>query len=114
MVVHKRDNPQASITQLLITMHECEENEAQHHRSRQEEYTKAYPPSMSKPPYRTNNMDPHQRWPNNNQQDQVHYCRQDNNNNSNVTIYTTQVEPTMEIQAEEDYISQYIDYDNAV
>ena len=25
MVVHKRDDPQASITQLLIAMHECEE-----------------------------------------------------------------------------------------
>ena len=34
MVVHKRDDPQASITHLLITVHECEENEAQHHRSR--------------------------------------------------------------------------------
>ena len=28
MVVHKQDNPQASITHLLITVHECEENEA--------------------------------------------------------------------------------------
>ena len=60
MVVHKRDDPQASITQLLIAVCECEENEAQHHRSRWAEYTKAYPPSMSKPPYRTNNTDPHQ------------------------------------------------------
>ena len=34
MVVHKQDNPQASITHLLIAVHECEENEAQHHRSR--------------------------------------------------------------------------------
>ena len=34
MVVHKQDDPQASITYLLITVHECEENEVQHHRSR--------------------------------------------------------------------------------
>ena len=60
MVVHKCDDPQASIMQLLITVHECKENEAQHWRSRQVEYAKAYPPSTSKPPYRTNNMDPHQ------------------------------------------------------
>ena len=113
MVVHKRDDPQASITQLLIAVCECKENEAQHCRSRQAEYTKAYPPSTSKPPYRTNNMDPHQRRPDNNHQDQAHYHWQDNNNSPNITIHTTQVEPTMEIQAEEDYIPQYIDYDNA-
>ena len=71
MVVHKQDDPQASITQLLIAVCECEENEAQHRRSRRAEYTKAYPPSMSKPPYRTNNTDPHQRRPDNNHQDQT-------------------------------------------
>ena len=113
MVVHKRDDPRASITQLLITVCECEENEAQHRRSRQAEYAKAYPQSMSKPPYRTNNTDPHQQWPDNTHQDQAHYHWQDNNN-PNVTIHTAQVEPTMEIQAEEDYIPQYIDYDNPV
>ena len=66
MVVHKRDDPQASSTQVLIAVRECEENEAQHCRSRWAEYAKAYPPSMSKPPYRTNNMDPHQRQLDNN------------------------------------------------
>ena len=78
------------------------------------EYAKAYPPSMSKPPYRTNNTDPHQLRLDNNHQDQAHYCWQDNNNSPNVTIHATQVEPTMEIQAEEDYILPYIDYDNAL
>ena len=67
---------------------------------------------MSKPPYRTNNTDPHQWRPDNNHQDQVRYCRQDNNNSPNVTIHAAQVEPAMEIQAEEDYILPYIDYDN--
>ena len=60
MVIHKQDDPQTSITHLLITVQECEENEAQHRRSRWAEYAKAHPPSMSKPPYRTNNTDPHQ------------------------------------------------------
>ena len=114
MVVHKRDDHQTSITHLLITVCECEENEAQHRRSRWAEYAKAYPPSMSKPPYRTNNTDPHQQRPDNNHQDQVRYCWQDNNNSPNITIHTAQVEPTMEIQAKEDYIPPYIDYDNAL
>ena len=71
------------------------------------------PYPQASPPYRTNNTDPHQQRPDNNHQDQMHYCRQDNNNSPNVTIHTTQVEPTMEIQTEEDYIPPYIDYDNA-
>ena len=95
-------------------MRECEENKAQHHRSRRVEYAKAYPSSMSKPPYRTNNTDPHQRRPDNNHQDQMRYCREDNNNSPNITIHTAQVEPTMEIQAEEDYIPQYINYDDTL
>ena len=60
MVVHKQDDPRVNITQLLIAVHECEENEAQHHRNHQAEYAKAYPPSTSRPPYWTNNTDPHQ------------------------------------------------------
>ena len=70
------------------------------------------PPSMSKPPYRTNNTDPHQLRPDNNHQDQMRYHCKDNNNNPNITIHTEQVESTMEIQAKEDYIPPYIDYDD--
>ena len=77
------------------------------------EYAKAYPPSTSKPSYRTNNTDPHQRRPDNSHLDQTHYHRQDSNG-PNVTIHTAQVEPTMEIEAEEDYIPPYIDYDDAL
>ena len=112
MVVHKRDNPQTSITYLLITMHECEEKEAQHLRSRWAEYAKAYPPSTSKPSYRTNNTDPHQQRLDNNHHDQMCYCQQEKNNSPNVTIHAAQVEPTREIQAEENYIPPYIDYDD--
>ena len=78
-------------------MCECEENEAQHCRNRRVEYVKTYPQSMSKPPYRSNNTDPHPCRPDNIQQDQAHYCQQDTNNNPNVTIHTAQVEPVMEI-----------------
>ena len=74
------------------------------------EYAKAYPQSTSKPPYRANNTDPHPRRPDNIQQDQAHYHRQDNN--PNITIHAAQVEPVMEIQPEEDYILQYINYEN--
>ena len=96
-------------------MHECKENEAQHHRSYHVEYAKAYLPSTSRPPYQTNNTDPHQHQPDNTQLDQAHYHQQDNvNNNANVSIHAAQVEPAMEIQAEEIYIPQYIDYDNPV
>ena len=94
-------------------MRECEENRAQCHRSRHAEYAKAYPSAASRPPYQTNNTDPHQCQPDNAQQDQACYNRQDNaNNNANVSIHAAQVEPAMEIQAEEDYIPQYIDYNN--
>ena len=113
MVIHKQDDPQTSITHLLIAIRECEENEAQHRRSRWAEYAKAYPLSTSKPSYRTNNTDPHQRRPDNSHQDQTRYRCQDNNG-PNVTIHAAQVEPTMEIEAEEDFIPPYIDYDNAL
>ena len=49
MVVHKQDDPQTSITHLLIAVCECEENEAQHCRSRQAEYAKAYPHPRASP-----------------------------------------------------------------
>ena len=39
------------------------------------------------------------------------YCPQDNNG-PNITIHIAQVEPAMEIEAEEDYIPLYIDYNN--
>ena len=74
MVVHKQDDPRVSITQLLIIVCECKENKAQHHRSHCAEYAKAYPPSTSRPPYRTNNTDPYQHQPDNAQRDQACYC----------------------------------------
>ena len=76
IVVHKWDDPWVNITQLLVTVCECEENKAQHHRNHCIEYAKVYPPSTSRPPYRTNNTDPHQCRPDNAQQDQSCYHQQ--------------------------------------
>ena len=75
---------------------------------------KGIPSVHEQTPYRSNNTDPHPHRLDNIQQDQACYHWQDTNNNPNVTIHATQVEPVMEIQAEEDYIPQYIDYDNPV
>ena len=69
------------------------------------------------PPYWTNNTDPHQCQLDNTQQYQSCYCWQDNannNNNANITIHAAQVDSTMQMQAEEDYIPNYIDYDNPI
>ena len=53
MVVHKYDNPDITITQLLTAVRECEENEENNRHNRRAEYAKAYPPSMSQPKYGT-------------------------------------------------------------
>ena len=66
---------------------------------------------MSKPLYRTNNTDPYQWRLDNSHQDQTHYHQEDNNG-PNITIHATQVELAIEIEAEEDYILLYIDYNN--
>ena len=44
MVVHKRDHPSVSITQLFIAIRECKENQENNQHSQQVEYDKAYPP----------------------------------------------------------------------
>ena len=50
MVVHKQDDPQASIRHLLIAVHECKENEAQHRKSRWVEYANHTPCPLASPP----------------------------------------------------------------
>ena len=52
MVVHKRDDPTISITDLLSAVRECEENQESNRRNRRADYAKAYPPSHSCPAYR--------------------------------------------------------------
>ena len=47
MVVHKRDDPNISITQLLVAVRECEENQENNRCNRCVEYAKAYPPSTT-------------------------------------------------------------------
>ena len=51
MVMHKRDDPTISITNLLSTVRECEENQENNRRNRQADYAKAYLPSHSHPAY---------------------------------------------------------------
>ena len=51
MVVHKRDDPSVSITKLLVTMRECEENQENNRQTRRAEYAKAYPPSTTRNDY---------------------------------------------------------------
>ena len=51
MVVHKHDNPNVSITQLLTAVRECKENEENNQSNRRAEYAKAYPASTSRPTY---------------------------------------------------------------
>ena len=51
MVVHKRDDPTISITDLLSTVRECEENQENNRHNHRADYAKAYPPSHSRPAY---------------------------------------------------------------
>ena len=51
MVVHRRDDPRTSITDLLTAVRECEENQENNRRSRRLEYARSYPPSTSRPSY---------------------------------------------------------------
>ena len=51
MVVHKRDDPTISITDLLSTVRECEENQENNRHNRRADYAKAYLPSHSRPAY---------------------------------------------------------------
>ena len=51
MVLHKRDNPTISITDLLSAVSECEENQENNRRNCRADYVKAYLPSHSHPAY---------------------------------------------------------------
>ena len=51
MVMHKRDDPTISITDLLSAVRECEENQENNRRNCRADYAKAYPPSHSHPAY---------------------------------------------------------------
>ena len=51
MVMHRRDDPTISITNLLSAVRECEENQENNRRNCRADYAKAYPPSHSRPAY---------------------------------------------------------------
>ena len=51
MVMHKRDDPTISITNLLSTVRECEENQENNRCNHRADYAKVYLPSHSRPAY---------------------------------------------------------------
>ena len=108
MVVHKHDNPDVTITQLLTAVWECEENEENNRCNRWAEYAKAYPPSsMSRPMYSIERANPHnmpmvpqvQGW----------YGRQEK---GHVPIYAAHVEPVQGTAVNEGYALLYANYDD--
>ena len=107
MVVHKCDNPNVTITQLLTAVQECEENEENNRRNRRVEYTKAYPPSsMPRPMYSAEQANPHNvpMAP----QAQGRYGWQEK---GHVPIHAVHVEPMQGATANEGYALPYTNYD---
>ena len=104
MVVHKCDNPDMSITQLLTAIRECEENEENNRRNCRAEYAKAYPPSTSRPTYRADRASGHHSAP---APATGRYQRQD----KNVPIHAAHVDPIPEAPPE-GYPPQYHEYDD--
>ena len=108
MVVHKRDNPDITIMQLLTTVRECEENEENNRRNRQAEYAKAYPPSStSRPTYGVERANPHSvlTVP----QVQGRYGRQDK---GHVPIHTAHVESAQGAAVDKEYAPPYSDFND--
>ena len=111
MVVHKRDDPSVSITQLLVAMRECEENQENNLRTRQAEYAKAYLPSTTRNDNYCNRDHQNTRSGMVPQtQGQNHYCQ--DNRNAPVTVQAMHLDPDMHIQVNDDYLPSYVDYDN--
>ena len=106
MVVHKCDNPDITITQLLTAMRECEENEENNRCNRRAKYAKAYPPFMSRPTYGTDRGTHH---PPLAPLAQGHYGCQEK---GHVPIHTAHVKPATGAPAGDSYIPPYADYDN--
>ena len=96
MVVHKRDDPSVSITKLLITMRECEENQENNRHNRRAEYAKTYPPSTTrKDTYR--DQDQNTRL-NTAPQNQGQSCYRQDNQNIPVTVHALCPEPDVHMQ----------------
>ena len=110
MVVHKRDDPSMSITKLLVTVKECEENQENNQHNRRVEYAQAYPPSTTR---NDNYHDQDQNTrlnavPQNQGQNRYHQ----DNRNVPVTVYTMYPEPDVHVQVNDNYLPPYVNYDN--
>ena len=114
MVVHKRDDPTISITDLLSAVRECEENQENNRRNRRADYAKAYPPSHSCPAYRDDQNAravPPQAPP---PPQSTNRYRSDNRRvDRNVPVHAAQVELGYDYhyQDDGDYIPEYANYD---
>ena len=114
MVMHKRDDPTISITDLLSAVRECEENQENNRRNRRADYVKAYPPSHSRPAYqddRNARAVPRQAPP---PSQSTNRYRSDNRRvDRNVPVHAAQVEPGYDYhhQDDGDYIPEYANYD---
>ena len=114
MVVHKRDNPTISITDLLSAVRECEDNQENNRHNCQADYAKAYLPSHSRPAYRDDRNAravPPQAPP---PPQSINRYRSDNRRvDQNVPVHAAQVEPGYDYhyQDDGDYIPEYANYD---
>ena len=106
MVVHKCNNPDITITQLLTAMRECEENDENNRRNRRAKYVKAYPPSTSQSTYGTNRGTHH---PSSAPLAQGHYACQEK---GHIPIHAMQVKSAAGAPAKDSYIPPYTDYNN--
>ena len=104
MVVHKCDNPDVSITQLLTVVRECKKNKENNQHNQRAEYAKVYPASTSRLTYGTKRAGGHNSTP---APAQGRYQHQD----KNVPIHAAHVKPMADIQ-QGDYPPQYQDYDD--
>ena len=108
MVVHKQDNPDVTIMQLLTAVWECEENEENNRCNHRAEYAKAYPlSSTSRPMYGIERANPHSvlTVP----QVQGRYGQQEK---GHVPIHATHVEPVQGAAIDDGYAPPYGDYDD--
>ena len=114
IVVHRREDPTISITNLLSAVRECEENQENNRRNRRADYAKAYLPSHSRPAYRDDQnarVVPPQAPP---PPQSTNRYRSDNCRvDRNVPVHAAQVEPGYDYhyQDDGDYIPEYANYD---
>ena len=100
-----------SITQLLVAVRECEENQENNLHTQWAEYAKAYPPSTTRNDnYRDGDHQNTRSGTVPQNQRQNHY-RQDKRN-APVTVQAMHPNPDVHIQVNDDYLPSYVNYKN--